>query len=115
MFIPQLVEMFDEYLKRDCGVAKTLLYEYRRKLMLQFCLVNTASTAEQDEQKSEFLDCKLHLSSESGTFKLEPLMTKLSFIESRFPTDPAILVPIPESYEIKSIECTMFTTAKTAK
>ena len=41
-------------------------------------------------------------------------MTLLCFIESRFPTDPAMLVPIPESHDIKSIECTMFTTTKTA-
>ena len=77
-------------------------------------LVNTASLAEQDEQKSEFADCKLNLSSESGTFELEPLVTLLCLIESRFPTDSAMLVPIPESHEIKSIECTMFTTAKPA-
>ena len=61
---------------------------------------------------SEFVDCKLDLSPESGTFKLERLMTRLCQIESRFPTDPAMSVPIPESHDIKSIECTMFTTVK---
>ena len=114
MFIPQLVDMFDEYLQRDCGVALTLLYQYRRKLMLQCFLVNTASVDKIEDQKSEFVDCKLDLSSESGTFQLEPLMTRLCQIESRFPTGPAMSVSIPESHDTKSIECTMFTNVKPA-
>ena len=60
-----------------------------------------------------FVECKLVLSTDGGTFQLDPLVTRLCLIESRFPTDPAMLVPIPDSHGIISIECTMFTTAKT--
>ena len=60
MFIPQLVDMFDEYLQRDCGIAKTLLYEYRRKLMLQLFLVNTASVAEIEDNVGV---CRLQIGS----------------------------------------------------